>query len=73
MKVASACEGVSETAQSAFGGVFGVFGGITKMPSLTVHLLLISSSDLNTLLHTHLMAEMGTMLKIQWAKPALSP
>lgn len=43
------------------------------MPSLTVHLLLISSSDLNTLLHMRLMAEMGTMLKIQWAKPALSP
>lgn len=34
------------------------------MPSLTVHLLLISSSDLNTLLHTRLMAEMGTMLRV---------
>lgn len=55
-------------------GKFSVSSGVLqKLVCLTAYLLLISSSDLNIVLHRCLMAGMGTILKTQWAKPALSP
>lgn len=62
-----------QTTDSAFGKFAVSSGVLQKLVPLTMHLLLISSSDLDTLLHRHLMGPMGTILKIQWAKPARHP